>query len=840
MENKLNIWGLKNAPLAIGICRLDGSIEYINDAFISMFGYSLKDFKTIIEWGEKVFLEKDREEYFAMWQKDIESLQNRDQAFLPKIITVLTRDKAEINIEVSISQEGSRVFVYFSDVTHRKSAEKKAREAEAMYSDIVETAQDLIWKCDNEGRFVYLNKACEHIYGYSITEMLGRPFTDFLPAEEVDMDKKLFNSLLSTKGSISGYETMHTRKDGNPVYLSFNAKYYKDADGKKLGIQGTAHDITSRKLAEKALEEARLFNDNLIDTANVIIVALDINGKIQIFNPYAEIITGYNKEDLLGKSWFEVLVPRSKYPYVWDEFNRLTNRGLPVKFENPILTKNGKELYISWSNCELTSGKEIVGTISFGIDITDQKRTEKALKESEERYKRLAEATFEGIALTYKGKVIDVNKRLLEIFGYSLEEFRQLKFEDLIYSHDLEIVQQNRRKNYTKPYEHRGVKKDGSIIYLEVRGDDIMFGKQKIRLTVIRDITQRKIAEERIIKSEEKFRNIFNSSKDGILVSDFNNYILSANSEILTRLNTKEEVIIGKRIYDFIPPAYKPGIVSRLLLLKEGKSLPPFELELIVENSKTLPVEINSLLIEFEGKKAILTLIRDLTERKSIQQKVMQAIIRTEERERSRFAKDLHDGLGPLLSAMGIYLNSLTEETSDERREFALTNMERTIDEAIRSIKEISNSISPHILQNFGLDEAIRAFLDKFMHLNTIKIKLNNNIKERIDPTLEITIYRIIVELVNNSMKHSKAKKITIHISLNKDIIEIKYRDDGIGFNIEKINRNSKGMGLFSIRNRVASLNGNIAITSKIGEGMRVNIEMSSKIHKNVKVNKLK
>jgi PAS domain S-box-containing protein len=135
-----------------------------------------------------------------------------------------------------------------------------------------------------------------------------------------------------------------------------------------------------RKRADQALRQARRFTDNLIQTANVMIIGLDEKGNITTFNPAAARITGYLMAELGGRNWFEILVPRERYPHVWDEFQRLLTSDLPQRYENPILTKSGEERIISWSNNRIIEDGKTVGTLSFGIDMTERKRAEEELE----------------------------------------------------------------------------------------------------------------------------------------------------------------------------------------------------------------------------------------------------------------------------------------------------------------------------------------------------------------------------------------------------------------------------------------------------------------------------
>ena len=149
-------------------------------------------------------------------------------------------------------------------------------------------------------------------------------------------------------------------------------------------------EIAVREAAELALKGERVFTDNLIETANVLIIGLDETGAVQLFNPAAERATGYTKEELDGKNWFEVLVPKETYPDVWQMFEQISAEGVTVHFENPILTRGGEERIITWSNNPTGIGAKFAGTVSFGIDITERRQAEKAVLVYQDRLKALA------------------------------------------------------------------------------------------------------------------------------------------------------------------------------------------------------------------------------------------------------------------------------------------------------------------------------------------------------------------------------------------------------------------------------------------------------------------
>ena len=218
--------------------------------------------------------------------------------------------------------------------------------------------------------------------------------------------------------------------------------------------------------------------------------------------------------------------------------------------------------------------------------------------------------------------------------------------------------------------------------------------------------------------------------------------------------------------------------------------------------------------------------------RKIAEKRVLSAILRTEEKERQRFANDLHDGLGPLLSSIKMSVSALKKTEKDLANMDIIRNVEKVTEEAIRSIKEISTNISPHILKNYGLTSAIKKFSDKITESKVLQIDFQSNMYDtRLDNDIEVVVYRSVCELINNTVKHAKAKNISINLNFNKhsNILDVLYDDDGVGCNVEKIlNGNTRGMGLQNIESRVASINGFLDIESSRGKGFHAYISINT------------
>jgi signal transduction histidine kinase len=215
------------------------------------------------------------------------------------------------------------------------------------------------------------------------------------------------------------------------------------------------------------------------------------------------------------------------------------------------------------------------------------------------------------------------------------------------------------------------------------------------------------------------------------------------------------------------------------------------------------------------------SLKRAETDRLKTERRVINAIINTEENEKKRFAKDLHDGLGPLLSTVKMSLSALTDKIKDPHGLEILKNTNHVVNEAISAIKEISNNLSPHVLTNFGLQSAINAFTNKINQTRVLEIDFKSNMEnQRLENDKEVVIYRAVCELINNSILHSGASRIEIELNKHEKFITLQFFDNGRGFDTSRLNvEDKKGMGLSNIETRVKSIEGVFILESTQGKG---------------------
>lgn len=215
-------------------------------------------------------------------------------------------------------------------------------------------------------------------------------------------------------------------------------------------------------------------------------------------------------------------------------------------------------------------------------------------------------------------------------------------------------------------------------------------------------------------------------------------------------------------------------------------------------------------------------------EKRANENRFLSVIIKAEENERRRLAKELHDGLGPLLSTIKMSVSALKKQNNSEHSKEILNNLDNVIVESIKSIKDISNNLSPHVLDHFGLNKAINNFIDKINTTETLKINFKSNINnQRFEQNIESVLYRVICELINNTMKHANASKVNIELNYDMYSIHMKYSDNGIGFEVDNLFKpQEKSTGYYNIYSRINSLKGKINVESLMDEGVNIRINI--------------
>ncbi|MCF6148098.1 MAG: PAS domain S-box protein [Candidatus Kuenenia sp.] len=340
------------------------------------------------------------------------------------------------------------------EIEERKRAEESLKKYEILFSEI----HDLPYICDDKGNILFVNKSFERLTGHKPEEFMGKSFAPLFDEENLKLANEVFTKTL--RGESPNFE-LYFKDTG--VLCEYKNLPLKDEEGNIIGVIGTARDVTERKNMINALEQAKNFAENLIETANVMVLGLRMDGTIHIINKAAEELTGYTKKELIGKNFFDVLVPKGRYHYFWDNFQRWRQgKGILLKvIENPIVTKTGLERYISWQNSEIIEHGVAIGSISFGIDITDQK---------------LMNTLVERMRLT------SIIKDISMIFNQSIQLPEKLKkcTETIITNLDADCSGLWMLNETDNVLELRSL--SGNLIGIESKYDRIPFGKTDIGL----------------------------------------------------------------------------------------------------------------------------------------------------------------------------------------------------------------------------------------------------------------------------------------------------------------------------------------------------------------------
>ncbi len=256
---------------------------------------------------------------------------------------------------------------------------KRLQHSEEIYHSLVETSQDLIWRCDADGRYIFLNLAWEHIFGYKLDEMLGKKHSDFQTAEEAKLYRKEFNRLQHGE-SIEQFETTFTGKSGNAIHLVFNAICVVDEDDKFAGASGTAHDITRRKQIENKLKESEERHRILLEESSDAIYALTVNGRYTFANrAFAERI-GKPTEEIIGKTLWDVF-SKEEAAKRFTALSPAFRTGEAMSMEVCIPHEDGASYHLKTINPIKDTKGKIYAVVCSSKNITELKNSEKRLSE---------------------------------------------------------------------------------------------------------------------------------------------------------------------------------------------------------------------------------------------------------------------------------------------------------------------------------------------------------------------------------------------------------------------------------------------------------------------------
>jgi PAS domain S-box-containing protein len=553
-----------------------------------------------------------------------------------------------------------------TDVTARRKAEESLGQSEAKFRQVFESKMMgmLLWNA--KGDIAEANETFLDMTGYSRDELIAGKLNwkDMTPAKYKAQDNKALKEVGDT-GKIIPIEKEFIHKDGSRIPVLVGAALLP---GEGLGGVAFVLDISERKKIEKQLLKEMHKSQSYLDIAGVIIIVLDAKGRVTLINKKGCSILGYKHKDIIGKNWFTNFLPKKIVPEIKSVFaNLIEGRQKLAKYhENAILTKKGQEKLIAWHNTALKDeAGNIIGILSSGEDITQQRKAEKSLKESEERYKTLFGSANDGIFIMKfskkSPKAVKTTKKSGGIFvecnNMTLKIFGNARRKDIIGKSPEELSppeQSGGKPSYELAYEKLSsalegkpqffewahYRMDGTPFYAEVSLDRLVVRGEVFIQAIIRDITERKRIIKELEQSEEKFRILYESSRDAIMTLEPPDWNFTAgNPSTINMFRAKDEAEFTSMAPYELSPKYQPDRQASKkkaldminTAMKRGSYF--FEWTHKRINGEEFPATVLLAKVKISGKEFLQATVRDITESK----KAQNALKESEKRYRTLF-----------------------------------------------------------------------------------------------------------------------------------------------------------------------------------------------------------
>jgi diguanylate cyclase (GGDEF)-like protein/PAS domain S-box-containing protein len=617
---------------------LSGNFTFVNDSVCQNLGYS----------REEMVGQSYR---FTTPPDDIKPLLLAfNQVFstgLPNIgfaHGILRKDGSIISVESSISlreNERGEIIGFRSvsrDITVRKQLEEAVIKSEERYRTILEQLQDAYYEVDLAGNFTFINESTGYSFGYSREELIGQNYHLVIPEEDIKAHFAVYNEVYRTGKPNKGFAHKIRCKDGSILFSEVAVDLRRDEQGKVIGFKSVSRDITKRRQMEEELQKLA----SIVRYSSELVNLSATDGKMIFINAAGARMLGVDPENLDQVTIMQVIPDHLK--------EQVQSELLPALLKGG--TWEGDLQYLNLKTGLLTDVHALTFAIqdpstgaplyfaNISLDITERKRAENALRDSEERLRTSMENAPDGIYMNdLEGNFLYGNRRCEEIIGYTREELIGKNFLELnILPEDslaraAQILQDNINDKPTGPDELELINKEGHRVPLEINTSIVRQGDRKVVLAFVRDITERKKAEEALKESQERYRALFDRSLDLVYVRDFKGNFVDANPASLDLLGYRGEDIANLNFASLLDPSQFPRTIQILEELSEtGFQKVPSEYSLKRKDGTYLYVETQESVIYRNGKPhAVQGVGRDITRRK----KAEEALQESEEKYRS-------------------------------------------------------------------------------------------------------------------------------------------------------------------------------------------------------------
>ncbi|MBE0480953.1 MAG: PAS domain S-box protein [Dehalococcoidia bacterium] len=621
-------WALKEKALEDSLCAIamsdmQGRITYVNQACVRLWGSEKKEellgmpYWELLNTGE---LSVVREIVKAMtekgsWEGELCGAARSGKArFVHVLSSIVTDDDCRPLQTIS----------WFIDITDKKLAEKALRESEERYRLLAENVTDIVWTADTKLRVTYVSPSVTTHLGYTVEEAKGLTPRMMMPPAYRKAAKGLIRKVMVARGrSGSGsklwkIETEVYRKDGSTVWLETTLDFLKDQSGNVNGIIGVSRDIGDRKSAEAALREAERRYKAIFDHRLQLVYMMDERGVILEANSSALQKFGYTSDDL-GKLSLAEIVSADALKSVLGTISDLLNEGeMKAPIEVPVRTKSGDTLWTEAFAIPLERSGSHLLALAIAHDITERKRMEQALQESEQNYSALVSNLGDAVFRLREGRIDWCNNRLKEILGYKKKEMLGqpvARFIPGIYEQATGTLRDGNVIRGTV----EAVRKNGTVLDLEY-SISLVQGTDPVELVgIARDVTERKSMLAALKESENQYRLLFESTQDYILVVDAESMKIVLGNRRAAQLFGIEstEELIGRNVLEFVHPDDAEKVIRGFCEdVYSHSRRKRYELRTYTIDGREMQVHILGTRIEFGGRTAALLSVRDVTKLK--------------------------------------------------------------------------------------------------------------------------------------------------------------------------------------------------------------------------------
>ena len=793
--------------VSIGILQ-DGVIKYANQTVAELTGYSCEE---MMRWQPDGFakLVYPEDRTFVMEQARKKQMGEKDVKthYSYRIITKTGEIKWIDQYSKTIIYEGRPAdFITVIDITEQKQAEAALLESEENYRTLFEESRDAIYFTTREGRFIDANPAIIELFGFPRNELFRLNTQELYVHPE---DRTQFQQEIEQKDSVRDYEVKLRKNDGTVMDCLLTSTVRRAKNGNIVGYQGIIRDITKQKRSEDAQRESEEQFRILSEQSLLAIVLLQDN-VIKYANQAAAEIAGYSQEEIM--SWspqeFAKLIHPEDRSFVMEQARKKQagEKDVTTHYSCRIIPKSGDMRWVYIYSKAIVYEGRIANFITL-IDITDQKRGEIALKESEQKFRVVSESALVGMVIVQENQLKYANEAAARMAGYSREEILNWTIKDFmerIYTDDQPIVRDQLQKKQTgiktgiiPQYPVRVVTKTGELRWGEIFSKTIFYQGKPADLVTLIDITEQKRAEEAVQESEMKYSTLVEHAKDGVVIV-FDGECKFANRALAEILGYSVNEIIGTPFLDLVSLESRELVIQKYKERMAGITTPPFdEFKLQCKDGSIKDVEVSVGIIQYQGRPAIHGIVRDVTERIR-----MREAQRALEDKRVNFIEITSHELRTPLTAIRGYTELLQQrggELDQASRELCFEAINRNVQRLERLVKGVSTlrqlerGLFRLELQEMNfcdfLAEALQPYQTRLGRQLEFHSCLDGSpVIAEVDPD---RLLQILDNLLENAVKQTPQhqRKIIVATKIQPQTVQVQVIDNGAGINPHDLER---------------------------------------------------